>query len=148
MFESTAVLIANSGPQLITNPLTLTVSYNSNSTNPHTKSRLLLEPCSSESNPTVKNHLNINLILISQRKHWLSTAPLLDPFSICKTDKPASTQLTFFWIHNPTLHQRLLDKIKRILLESGVTAVLKPFFKLSVFSLPWKIKWNMMNSSA
>ena len=141
MFGSNAVLITNFGPQFITNPLTLTVNYNSNSTIPYTKSWLLLEPCTTESTPTLKNDLNVNLLLISQRKHWLSLVPLLDSFSIIKTDKPISTQLTFFWIHNLTLHRRSIGQNQanafENLCKSSVQAV---FNNWQISPFPKKIK--------
>ena len=69
MFVSTVLLIANSGPQFITNPPTPTVIYNSTPTTPYIISWLLLKPCITESTPTFKNDLNPNLILISPKKH-------------------------------------------------------------------------------
>ena len=51
----------------VTNPPT-TVIYNLNFTIPYTKSWLLLEPCTTESTPTLKNDQKVNLMVISQKK--------------------------------------------------------------------------------
>ena len=55
--------------KFITNPPSPTVIYNSTPSVLYTKSWLLLEPCTYESTLTLKNHLNVNLILISQRNY-------------------------------------------------------------------------------
>ena len=56
------------------------------------------------------------------------------PFSKSKTDKPASTRLTFSGFTTLPYIKVVSDKIKRILLETGVQVVaFKPFLTISIF---------------
>ena len=52
------------------------------------------------------------------------------PFSKSKTDKPASTQLTFSGFTTLPYIKGVSDKIKRILLETGVQVAFKPFLTI------------------
>ena len=55
------------------------------------------------------------------------------PFSKSKTDKPASTQLTFSGFTTLPYIKGVSDKIKRILLETGVQVAFKPFLTIGRF---------------
>ena len=48
------------------------------------------------------------------------------PLSTSKTDMPASTQLTFSGFTIPLYINGVSDKIKRVLLETGVKVAFKP----------------------
>ena len=52
------------------------------------------------------------------------------PFCKSKTDKPASTQLTFSGFTTLPYIKGVSDKIKRILLETGVQVAFKPFLTI------------------
>ena len=56
-----------------------------------------------------------------------------NPFSKSKTDKPASTQLTFSGFTTLPYIKGVSDKIKRILLETGVQVAFKPFLTTGRF---------------
>ena len=55
------------------------------------------------------------------------------PFPKSKTDKPASTQLTFSEITTQPYVTGVSDKIKRILSETGVQVAFKPFLTIGRF---------------
>ena len=66
------------------------------------------------------------------------------PFSTSKTDKPASTQLTFSGFTTLPYIKGVSDKIMRILLETGVQVAFKPFLTIGRFlpSLKDEINYN------
>ena len=92
----------------------------------------------------LKNHLNSHIQKPSQCKsHFDLTKKTLTfngfparfthPFSWSKTDKPASTPLTFSGFTTLPYIKGVWDKIKRILLETGVQMAFKPFLTIGRF---------------
>ena len=138
MFWSTILLITNSGQRFITNPPTPTVIYKFDSHHLLHQNGLLLEPCTTESTPTLKNHPNVNLILISPRKCWLSIISLLDLPILLLWVKPTSqlvltAQLTFSGFTTLPNIKGVSVKIKLILLETVLQVVFKPFLTIGRF---------------
>ena len=145
------LLIANSvGPQFITNPPTPTVIYNSTSTTPfHHKlavARTLYHQIDSHiQKPSERNsHLDLTEKTLTFNGF---PARFTHPFSNSKIDKPASTQLTFSGFTTLPNTKGVSDKIKRILLETGVQVAFKPFSTIGRFLPSLKDEINQNDKS-
>ena len=146
--NGTTTVIANSGPQFITNLPTLTVIYNLTPTNPYTKSKLAVArtvyhriDSHIKKSPELTSYLDITtktLTLNGFPARFTYPFSISNgfpdrftyPFSISKTDKPASTQFNFFGFTTLPCINSVSDKIKRIILETGVKVVFKPFLTI------------------
>ena len=147
MFESIALLVANSGPQFITPPPHTDSYLQFDSHHPlHQKlavARTLYHRIDSQNQKSSerKSHLDLTKKTLTLNGF---PARFTHPFSMSKTDKPASTQLTFSGFTTLTYIKGVSDYIKQILLETGVKVVFKPFLAIGRFlpSLNDQINYN------
>ena len=139
---STVLVIANSGPQFITNPHRPLSTIRLHHPLHH---KLLQEFCITQ--------LDSHIQKPSERKsHFDLTKKTLTfigfparftyPFSKSKTDKSASTQLTFSGFTTLPYIKGVSVKIKQILLETSVQVAFKPFLTISRFLPSLKDKTN------